>query len=234
MRTIRILNDKVTYVQKQNLYVYMNFNQIIRSRSKSPVRQIPRTCHVSYFKVKEQRRSHLKKEYFSKLEAAFHKISQQLLQYSFKQIRQKLQIDNEKTKIIQERTNQKILMKTFSKWSRQYKSNKLSQSLISSPTFSNNFKSSKYSVSEFKISSTAKKQPTLTTKKVWNALVKIYRNNQRLIFTLYKIFQIQKVKKKSILYKWYKRTYKRLLLNQKLYKLVSILNKQIAKYLKAI
>ncbi|CAD8106977.1 unnamed protein product [Paramecium primaurelia] len=220
--------------RKQNLYVQMNFNQIIRSRSKSPVRQIPRTCHVSYFKVKEQRRNHFKKEYFFQLEATFHKIRQQLLKFALTQIHQKLEIETQKMKIIQEHNNQKILMKALSKWSKQYKYNKMSQSLISSPTFSNNFKSPKYSVSEFKTSSTVKKQPTLTTKKVWNALMKIHRNNQRLIFTLYKIFQIQKIKKKKTLYKWYKRTYKRLLLNQKLFKLVQIFNKQIAKYLKAI
>ncbi|CAD8108429.1 unnamed protein product [Paramecium sonneborni] len=211
----------------------MNFNQILHSRSKSPVRSIPRTCHVSYFKVKEQRRSLYKKESFFQLEASFLKLRSQLLKFAFIQIYEKLAVDVKKMKLISEYQNWKILSKTLCKWNKLYKYNKMSQSLISSPTFSNSLKSPKYSISEFRPSSTAKKQPTQKIKKVWNTLVKIQRNNKRIIFTLYKIFQIQKSKKKAILYKWYKRTYKRLLLNVKLCKLVAILNKQITKYLKA-
>ncbi|CAD8126077.1 unnamed protein product [Paramecium sonneborni] len=212
----------------------MNFNQILRSRSKSPVRQIPRTSHVSYFKVKEQRRNLYKKESFFQLEACFQKIRSQLLNFAFIHIYEKIAVDNKRMKLIQECQNQKILMKALCKWSKLYKYNKMNQSLISSPTFSNSLKSPKYSVSEFKTSSTGKKQSSLKTKKVCNALVKIHRNNQRILFTLYKIFQIQKAKKKTILYKWYKRTYKRLLLNVKLCKLMTIFNKQITKYLQAI
>ncbi|CAD8173376.1 unnamed protein product [Paramecium pentaurelia] len=213
----------------------MNFNQIIRSRSKSPVRQIPRTSHISYFKVKEQRQTLYKKEFFYQLDTTFNKIRKQLQQFAFTQIHKKLEIEIQKMKLIQNNKNQKILMKALSNWIRQYKYNKMSQSLISSPTFSNGFKSPKNNrLNEFKTTSTTKKQLPMRTKKVCNALMKIYRNNYRVIFTLYKIFQIQKRKKKSILFKWYKRTYKRLLLNVKLCKLVSILNKQIVKCLKAM
>ncbi|CAK66276.1 unnamed protein product (macronuclear) [Paramecium tetraurelia] len=213
----------------------MNFNQIIRSRSKSPVRQIPRTSHISYFKVKEQRQSLYKKEFFVQLEATFNKIRKQLHQFAFTQIHRKLEIEIKKMRLIQTQHNQKILIKTLSKWIRLYKYQKMSQSLISSPTFSSGFKSPKNnSVNEFKAIPKTKKQSTLRTKKLCNALMKIQWNNKRLIFTINKIFQIQKRKKKSILFKWYKLTYKRLLLNVKLCKMVRILNKQIAKYLKAL